>query len=72
MWRDNGNGSLGFGRHKGEPMMVENILCGRADHWQETVTDLPLTTVRTDRADRFLATCRTDHQPACTVSGRGG
>ena len=69
--RYNRDGSLGFGHHKSEPMMVENILCGRADHWQETVTDLPLPDIRTGHADRFLATCRTDRQLACTVSGRG-
>src|SRR5690606_37123262 len=72
LWRDNRDGSLGFGRHKGELMMVENILCGRTDHWQETVTDLPLSAIRAGRADWFLTTCRADRQPACTVSGRGG
>ena len=71
LWRG-GQGVLGFGQHKGEPMMVENILCGEAGRWQGTATDLPLTDIRAARTDRFLASCRPgDPRLVCTVSHVG-
>ena len=72
LWRGGGQGALGFGQHKGEPMMVENILCGEAGRWQGTATDLPLTDIRAARTDRFLASCRPgDPRLVCTVSHVG-
>lgn len=50
-------GAIGYGAHDGRPMLVENVLCGRADAWTASRTDVPVDALRTGAAPALSVTC---------------
>ena len=60
--RDRQNGTLSFGSHGAEPMMLENILCGRDSDWTASARDLPLQDLRVEPAERFEYRCSLDSE----------
>lgn len=48
-------------------MLVENIICGDKDAWQDTVSDIPLTLLRSSQANHFIAYCQIESRLHCRV-----
>ncbi|MEQ8354081.1 MAG: hypothetical protein RH942_00975 [Kiloniellaceae bacterium] len=63
--RRSGDGVLASGRHKGEPMLVENVLCGSVADWQATAGDLPLPAIRRGSKRHYRLRCRIAERLAC-------
>ena len=55
--RDRQDGSLSYGSHGTEAMMLENILCGSDSDWTTSARDLPLQRLRSEPASRFTYRC---------------
>ena len=53
-------GGLSFGAHDGEPMMLENLLCGTDSAWSASVQDLPLLALRSDEREPWSFRCTAD------------
>jgi hypothetical protein len=60
-----GDGVLASGRHKGEPMLVENLLCGTQDSWQATSGDVPLLPVRRGGEAAYRLSCAVEGRFSC-------
>ena len=54
-------------RTSGGAMLVENILCGDKDAWQDTVSDIPLALLRSSQSNHFVAHCRIESRLRCNV-----
>jgi hypothetical protein len=63
-----GDGVLASGRHKGEPMLVENLLCGAQESWQATSGDVPLLPVRRGREAAYRLTCVAEGRFSCETN----
>ncbi len=57
-YRRRSDGSLYVLRDDGREMMIENLLCGSSEEWDQTRGDVPLLSARTSTADRLAMTCR--------------
>ena len=55
--RDPNDGSLSYGSHDGDPMLLENLLCGTVSDWTASARDLPILQLRGDRAIQFEVRC---------------
>ena len=53
-------GGLAFGAHDGEPLMIENLLCGTDSAWSASVQDLPLLALRSDEHKSLSFRCVSD------------
>lgn len=65
--RQAADGVLAAGRHKGEPMLVENLLCGASSDWQGTAADLPLLQLRRDERTHYHLRCRAGGRVDCEI-----
>jgi hypothetical protein len=65
--RNAATGALGYGSHNGQPMLVENILCGRDDAWDATRTEVPLTSIRTGVERAYPVACTMAGRVTCTA-----
>jgi hypothetical protein len=65
--RDAATGALGYGSHNGQPMLIENILCGRDDAWDATRTDIPLTSIRVGVEEAYGVACTIEGRVTCSA-----
>lgn len=66
MRRDGHDGSLFILSADGRRMMIENLVCGSADAWAETLGQVLLTPVRGSGASALRTSCRVDGRVTCT------
>ena len=65
--RDPSDGSLSYGSHDGDPMLLENLLCGAVSDWAASSRDLPILKLRADEALLFDVRCALDRRKlACS------
>ncbi len=68
--REQPNGALSE-RTSGSAMLVENILCGDKNAWQNTMSDIPLVLLRSSQSNYFVAHCRIESRLHCGVRAEG-
>jgi hypothetical protein len=66
MTRDARDGSLFILSADGHRMMIENLVCGSADAWAETLGQVPLTSARESGAPALWTSCRAAGRVVCT------
>ncbi len=64
-FRRRSDGSLYVLRDDGREMMIENLLCGSSENWDQTRGDVPLLDVRTSTAERMVLSCRITDRLEC-------
>ncbi len=68
-YREHSSGTLSEST-SGSGMLVENILCGDKDDWQNTTADIPLVLLRSSQSNRFVAHCRIESRLRCDVRAK--
>ena len=60
-------GALHIARFDGRPMMIENIICGAEQNWDDSFDQLPLMSVRDDAGSAYQMECRAAPRIVCTA-----
>ena len=66
-FRRRSDGSLYVLRDDGREMMIENLLCGSSEEWDQTRGDVPLLDVRSSAANQVALTCRVANRLECAA-----